>query len=59
MVTADVECRFVGLMDAAFCFAVDASAELRSIVTDDVDARFTVTGDSGIRVTTAVVDVRL
>lgn len=60
VVTADVECRFVSLMDAAVGFAVDASAELRNIVTDDVDARFLATAKSvGIRIDTGIVDVGL
>ena len=60
IVTADVECRLNALIDSTVSFAVDAGAELRSIMTDDVDARLLATAKSvGIRIDTGVVDVGL
>lgn len=59
-VTADVECRFVGLMDSAVRVVADASAELRSAVADDLNLRMLATsGKVSIRIDTGIIDVRL
>lgn len=60
VVTADVECRFVGLMDSALCVVADAGAELRISVADDLNLRTLATsGKVSIRIDTGILDVRL
>lgn len=59
IVTADVECRFVGLMDSAVSLAADAGAELRRTVLGDVTLALVATSNSEIAVATGVADVEL
>lgn len=59
IVTADAECRLVGLMDSAVRFVADAGTGLHNAMASDAEVCGAVATDGVIRLNTDMVDVGL